>query len=166
MSILRTYRETWIGVGMAIFTSVYFYNTLEIKDLGLTGSVYAATIPQWLSYVMWLLSAALILTDVSKQRKAAASGEREKDTAQKSSVNWLTFILTIAVLVGYVLLISVLGFCPATALFLFGEISILCEPGKHKWALFAIIAIVVSIAAYCAFRLGLNLMLPRGIMPF
>ncbi len=162
MKILRKYRESFIGVGACIFTAFVYYNTGSIENRGMTGAVYSASVPQWICYALWILSLILIITDISKARKNADIEE----TAQKQSINWVTFILTVLAIGIYILVMRRVGFCPSSMVFLFFLTCILSEPHERNYVLFAAISVVVPIAVYCIFRYGLNLMLPRGIMPF
>lgn len=163
MNIVRKYKESFIGIGAGIFTAIVYYNTGFIENRGLTGRLYSATIPQWICYAMWALSLILIITDIWKVRKGKAPGSME-DT--KANINWLTFVLTFIAISVYILLMRPVGFCPSSAAFLFALTCILSEPKERNYVLFAIISVVVSISIYYIFRYGLNLMLPRGIMPF
>lgn len=162
MKLITKYKDTCIGIGMAIFTGFAYLNTLTIRDSGLTGTVNAASFPRWLCYGLWILSALLIIQDIRVQKNKTDEPEKKK----KNDINYTTFILTAVVVTVYILLIRPLGFCPASALFLFAEFCVLSEKKERNYLLFAIVSVVAAVVIYAAFRLGLNLMLPRGIMPF
>lgn len=163
MSIVHKYKESFIGIGAGVFTAFVYYNTGYIENRGLTGRFYSATIPQWICYAMWALSLILIITDIRKVRRREDSGSRE---GTKTNINWLAFIRTFIVISVYILIMRPVGFCPSSSAFLFALTCILSEPKERNYILFAIISVIVSVAIYYIFRYGLNLMLPRGIMPF
>jgi len=163
MKLIRKYKESCIGVGIAIFAVLVYMDSLTIKDMGLTGTVNAASVPQWICVVLWGLSAALIIQDISAQRKRQDNSSEER---KGPAINYLAFFLTAAAISAYIVVMKPLGFCPSSALFLFVEFCILSEREERNYPLFAGIAAVVSVVIYLAFRMGLNLMLPRGIMPF
>ena len=73
-----------------------------------------------------------------------------------------SILLTFAAMILYIILLPILGFMLSTMIYLFGQITILAPKEKRNYLLFAIIAVVFTIIAFVAFRIGLTQMLPRG----
>ena len=87
-------------------------------------------------------------------------GEVEKaDRADNMAV-----ILTFAVIIGYIMVMPMLGFILSTAIYLFLQMLILAPPDKRNVPLFAIVAVGFTAFVFVAFRVGLQQLLPRGVI--
>ena len=73
-------------------------------------------------------------------------------------------VFTFAVIIGYILVLPMMGFCLSTALYLFLQMIILAPAEKCNYVLFAIIALVFTALVFVAFRVGLQQLLPRGFI--
>jgi len=91
-------------------------------------------------------------------RHEEREGDRERFFPQKDSLRRLT--LAISALVGYVLLLEVLGFLVTSFLFMVPLLRFI-EP--QKWKTIVVTAFLTSALSYVLFQVLLNLRLPRGI---
>jgi len=109
----------------------------------------AAQMPMIYSVAVALLSAAMIGDElVLKRRRAIAGGQgRGKETAAAPAEpkRWLAVAAIFALAMGYVALMTTLGYIVATALFMAAALAILRTVG---WR-FALIAGAVLIAVVC-----------------
>ena len=67
----------------------------------------------------------------------------------------------------YAIGLSRLGFCLSTMLYLFLQISLLAPKAKHSkksFLIYAIVAVVFTMAIFLIFRFGLSMLLPRGVI--
>ncbi len=117
----------------------------------------AQIFPTILGILLIVLSAVLIFQGAKKFMK----GEEEKGE-KMSRVDLISIVLTFALMVLYIIILPVCGFMISTMIYLFLQISILAPDGKRNYVLFAIIAVVFTILAFVAFRIGLSQILPRG----
>lgn len=83
-----------------------------------------------------------------------------RDDAPILPVNVAIFTVMV---IAYALLLSPLGFLPASLLFLFGGMRLLYRRGG--WLRSGIIALCALIAIYVIFRLVFQVILPEGIVP-
>lgn len=154
-------RDLILGVVMLLFSGFYLYFARQIKTRPkLTPSYASAQImPTLLGVILAALSVACIVQGVRKM-KEAPSGQETENKADRADV--IAVALTFAVIVGYVLILPVLGFCLATVIFLIAQMVILSPPEKRSIPLFAIVAVVFTAVVFVAFRVGLSQLLPRG----
>ena len=71
---------------------------------------------------------------------------------------------TFALMIIYAIALPVAGFCLSTVLYLFLQISLLAPAKKRNMKLYAIIAVIFTIFVYFTFRVGLSMLLPRGVI--
>ena len=118
---------------------------------------HARIIPTILGILLIVLAVVLIIQGIIKFIKDdGAAGKK------MSKVDMFSILLTFAAMILYIILLPILGFMLATMIYLFGQITILAPKEKRNYLLFAIIAVVFTIIAFVAFRIGLTQMLPRG----
>ena len=118
---------------------------------------HARIIPTILGILLIVLAVVLVIQGIIKFIKD--DGEAGK---KMSKVDMFSILLTFAAMILYIILLPILGFMLATMIYLFGQITILAPKEKRNFLLFAIIAVVFTIIAFVAFRIGLTQMLPRG----
>ena len=76
----------------------------------------------------------------------------------------MAVVLTFAVIIGYILVMPTLGFILSTVLYLFLQMLMLAPADKRNYVLFAIVAVVFTAIVFVAFRVGLQQLLPRGVI--
>ncbi len=118
---------------------------------------HARIIPTLLGILLIVLSVALIVQGILRLRK-----EDETETKKMSKVDMFSILLTFSAMILYIIILPELGFILSTILYLFCQITILAPKEKRNYLLFAIVAVVFTIIAFVAFRIGLTQMLPRG----
>ena len=118
---------------------------------------HARIIPTILGILLIVLAVVLVIQGVIKFIKNEGG-----ETKKMSKVDMFSILLTFAAMILYIILLPILGFMLATMIYLFGQITILAPKEKRNFLLFAIIAVVFTIIAFVAFRIGLTQMLPRG----
>ena len=118
---------------------------------------HARIIPTLLGILLIALAVVLIIHGFLRLKK------EDTETGKKmSKVDMISIALTFAAMILYIILLPILGFMLSTMIYLFGQITILAPKDKRNYLLFAIVAVVFTIIAFVAFRIGLTQMLPRG----
>jgi hypothetical protein len=158
----KKYKDLIFGVVMLLFGGFYLYYTQQIQTRPKLVPSYASAriMPTLLGVLLAGLSVILIIQAVRKLR--TAGGEAQKEKAGKGDL--FSIVLTFAVIIGYMLFMPPLGFCLSTAIFLFLQMLILAPNDKRKYLQFAIIAVVFTAVVFVAFRVGLQMLLPRGVI--
>ena len=138
----------------------YLVLTRQIKTRPKMVPAYANAqiIPTLLGIVLLILSVLLILQGIRKRR--LPDTETQAEAVDKSGL--LSVTLTFLVMVLYLILLPYLGFILSTIIFLFAQFTVLAPKEKRNFLLFAVIAVVFTVIAFIAFRIGLSQLLPRG----
>lgn len=143
-------------LALGIFYTVY---AQQIKTRPkLTPSYAGARVfPTLLSILLIILSVCMILQSIRRLK-----ADDTEETQKMSKVDLFSILLTFAAMVVYIIILPYLGFMISTVIFLFAQITILAPKEKRNYLLFAIVAVVFTIIAFVAFRIGLSQLLPRG----
>ena len=155
----RKCRDLILGVfllALGIFYTVY---AQQIKTRPkLTPSYAGARVfPTLLGILLIILSVCMILQSIRKLKT-----DNPEEAQKMSKVDLFSILLTFAAMVIYIIILPYLGFMISTVIFLFAQITILAPKEKRNYLLFAIVAVVFTIIAFIAFRIGLSQLLPRG----
>ena len=158
----RKYRDLGFGIAALLFSAFYLMNAAQIKTRPkLTPSYASAQImPTLLGVILAVLSIVCIIQGI---RRMKAPDEAE-ETKKKGKGDLMAVVLTFAVIIGYILVMPTLGFILSTILYLFLQMLILAPAEKRNYVLFAIVAVVFTALVFVAFRVGLQQLLPRGII--
>ncbi|MNT52483.1 Tripartite tricarboxylate transporter TctB family protein [compost metagenome] len=117
---------------------------------------------------MLCLLGVLQLLSVRSCSQAVAEyhADGEGDSPQGGS-DIKTVVKTLALIVGYIALLSPIGFPLMTAIYLYLQFIVL-TPLDHRvnHLAYALIALVTSAITYLLFREAFDLMLPSGLLPF
>lgn len=154
-------KDLILGVVMLLFSGFYLYYAQQIKTRPKLTPAYASAqiMPKLLGILLAVLSVLCIIQGIKKVR-TADDGEKKK--ADKGDIMAVT--LTFAVIIGYTLILPTLGFCLSTVIYLFLQMNVLAPKEKRNYVLFAIVAVVFTAFVFVAFRVGLQQLLPRGII--
>lgn len=155
----KRYRDLILGVVMLALSGFYLFFATQIKTRPKLTPSYANAqiIPVMLGILLAILSVICIIQG-AKRAKRLAGQEKEK----VDKVGLTTVTLTFAVIIGYILIMPEVGFILSTIVYLFAQMSILAPDNKRNYLLFAIVAVVFTVAVYFIFRAGLQQLLPRG----
>jgi putative tricarboxylic transport membrane protein len=134
------------------FSSFIALSALKL-GLGTISQPDAGFLPFWTSIFLFTLTLFLLLNTI---RKKLAS------PVHKSITQYRKIIFIIASLLGYSLLLDILGFYVVT--FLFMLILFLIERRKFRVAIMGGIAVIISV--YILFELLLGVNFPKGILSY
>jgi putative tricarboxylic transport membrane protein len=158
----KKHRDLILGVAMLLFSGFYLYYAQQIQTRPKLIPSYASAriMPTLLGILLAFLSVICIIQGLRKLKTAADDAQKTKT----SKGDLLTMVLTFAVIIGYTLIMPPLGFCLSTVIFLFLLMLILAPADKRNYLLFAIVALVFTALVFVAFRIGLQMLLPRGLI--
>ena len=158
-------KDVILGIVMLLFSGAYLFYAQQIKTRPkLTPSYASARImPTLLGVLLMVLSIICIIQGVRKLRKASAEGAAEA-VSESGKGDLIAVVLTFAVIIGYTLILPSLGFCLSTVIYLFLQMNVLAPKDKRSYLLFAIVAVAFTMFVFVAFRVGLQQLLPRGII--
>ena len=153
-------RDLILGVVTLLLGGFYMYFATQIKTRPKLTPSYSSSqvIPRLLGILLIILSVLLIIQGIRKLKLPEAASSK-MDRGDLVSV-----VLTIVCILGYVLLMQPLGFCLATVIYLFCQMIVLAPRDKRNYVLFAVVAVAFTAVVFVAFRLGLNQLLPRGVI--
>ncbi len=126
--------------------------------------------PQFFPRVVSILMGALALIQIFGSTRKTIKDQ--KSGASKAEKNGFVFnlplLLSIALLIGYYLLLKSVGFIPLTIVYLFCQMYLLFPRGALKEKKLLVISICTSVivpfAVYYLFYYGFQIFLPAGIM--
>lgn len=158
----KKYKDLWLGGIMLLFSGFYLIVATQIQTRPKLTPSYASAriVPILLGSLLALLSVLLIIQSVRKLRSGSVKEAGEK----LSRDDMLTVVLTLAVILLYIILMQPLGFCLSSIIYLFLQMVVLAPKEKRNYVKFIIIAVAFTAVVFVAFRIGLQQLLPRGVI--
>lgn len=160
---LKKCKDLILGVVMLLFSGFYLISAQFIKTRPKLTPSYASAqvVPMLLGVLLAIMSVLCIRQGIAKMKAASAEDGQDKPTDKGD----LTAVaLTFAVMIGYTLILAELGFCLSTVIYLVLQFLVLAPKEKRNVPLFILIAVVFTAFVFVAFRIGLQMLLPRGII--
>lgn len=140
--------------------AVIFVASFGVKDFAATG-VGAGFMPR-LAAMLFALLGSVLLLETWRSRRAVGAAKADRRAAPRSG-GLGPVLLSACLMAAYVGLLNVLGFVVASALYVFCQTLILAKRAPRRYVLFAVIAVVTSVAAYNLFVRAFQVMLPTGV---
>ena len=156
-------KDLILGIVMLLFSGFYLFYAQQIKTRPkLTPSYASARImPTLLGVLLAVLSVFCIIQGI-RQMRAPEMQDAKAKKLDRGDV--MAVVFTFAVIIGYILIMPILGFILSTVIYLFLQMLILAPAEKRNYVLFAIVAVVFTAIVFVAFRIGLQQLLPRGVI--
>lgn len=154
-------RDTWIGVVMLVVAAVYWLEASKIRVSPLDDGIGAAGLPKALAYVLGALAIILIVRSIvgSVMFEAPAEKAEPEISAAESWRPHLRAMGMLALGVGYLLLVSWLGYTITVALLLLCVSLYIGAPLNTRTLL---VAGIGGIVYYLLFVQFLGIPLPDG----
>ncbi len=166
-SFLHRYKELLLGVGMMALALFYLYQSTFIK-IRSSVSVSAKLIPEILGGLVVVLAAAQIWAGIAHlnkiRRESAKNGTPSVLFTKEEKGDSFPIALTFVLILGYAVVFEWLGFIVSSALCMFLQMMLMAPKEKKNPKIFAMVSVVSAVVIYIAFRVGLNLSLPRGLL--
>lgn len=153
-------REYLLGMVILVAGIIYMVLTSQLKVPERPGvHVDATFVPYVLSSIMCILGVLQLRNAKNFQPKSVAG--------HGDDVDYGTVGKTIGLVVGYVALMSYIGFPLMTVLYLVAQFTVLTPHNKKvNYVLYWVIAIISSAFIYLTFRYAFDMMLPVGLFDF
>lgn len=151
-----------ISVGM--FTATFSFKALTVSKVG------PDFMPKIIACLIALVSIAIIVSAFNKlkEKKSLEIQTVEEETSvtveESEEITYLPVILSLALMVGYLILMPYVGFLIMTAVYLFFQMYVLSDKSNKRLVLFIVVSIVSSAVTYFIFRSIFYVMLPSGIL--
>ena len=153
-------------VSVAMFVATFSFEALTVSKVG------PDFMPKIIASMMLIFSIIIIANGLKKakirnENTDAYQKIKEEDmesVTQGEKKNLLTVMTTLGLMIGYFVLIPILGFLLMTALYLFLQMLLLSHKSNRKIWFFAILSIATSALIYYVFRSVFYVMLPTGII--
>lgn len=160
----KKWKDLILGVLMMLLSVFYLYYAEHIKTRPKMIPSYSSAriVPSLLGILLAALSVILVISAIKKLRAPYHDDAKANTKMQRDDL--ISVTLTIAVIIAYTVLLRPLGFCLATVLYLFVQMIVLAPKAKRNYLLFAIVSILFTALVFVAFRMGLQQMLPRGVI--
>jgi len=155
-------RDTWVGLVMLLVAAVYWHEADKIPISPLDGTVGAAGLPKTLAYALGVLALIMIVRSVIGEAlggKASAAPNGARGSLSDAMRPHLRTIGMLALGVGYLLLVSWLGYAIAIACLLLAVSLYVGAAISLRTVLFAMIGGVVCHLLFVEF---LGIPLPAG----
>lgn len=165
------YQDVLSGVFLLIVSVIMFVATFSFEALTVS-KVGPDFMPKIIASIMMIFSIIIIFNgwkkvNVQNENTVPNQSIKEKDTksvSKEKKYSFLPVIITLGLMIGYFILIPILGFLIMTALYLFLQMLVLSHKSNRKIWLFVIISIATSALVYFIFRSVFYVMLPTGII--
>ena len=166
-SFFERYSELLLGAGMLAFAAFYLYHATLIRER-VAVSVSAKLIPEILGGMVVILGLVQLAAGVRRLAEIRRANEKNGLTpvfmSDEDKQHLLPVFFTFILIVGYALVYEEIGFIISSTLCMFLQMLLLAPKAKTRPALFAVISLASAVITYIAFRKGLNLSLPRGLL--
>lgn len=152
-----------IFVCILVLAGVYFWATSQIPTLEIGDPLGPKAFPRLLG-VGLLISAAMLLAEMIKERKSAPTESGVTTQAQAPEASTYKIVAGAVVATGiYFALFEPLGYAISTSLFLLAMTAFF-----HKGHMLTnvLTSVLYGFVSYYAFTAWLGVNLPRGVLPF
>lgn len=162
----KKYPDIILGAAMLVFSGFYLSVATNIKTRPKLTPSYASAqiVPILLGVLLAILSVICIIEGVYKMKKYGTTMTNVKPDQKQIMGDTFAVIATFALMILYAIALPRAGFCLSTMIYLFLQISLLAPKAKRNMKLYAVIAIVFTMLIFFIFRLGLTMLLPRGVI--
>jgi putative tricarboxylic transport membrane protein len=152
-----------IFVCILLLAGVYFWATAQIPSLEIGDPLGPKAFPRLLG-VGLLITAAMLLGEMIRERKAAKAGEPVASAEAEDDGNPRVVAITVVATAIYFLLFEPLGYVITTAAYLLVMTHIFYKKGRCL--VNTLTSVVYGLGSYLAFTKLLGVNLPAGILPF
>lgn len=166
-TFFHRYKEIILGVLMLALAVFYLYHSTFIRTRS-TVSVSAKLIPEILGGIVVVLGicqiAAGVKTLLAIRRRDSETGTPAAFISSLELRDAVPVVLTFVVILLYAWSYEWLGFIISSTVCMFLQMWILTPKGRFRPGMFLAISLGVAVVVYIAFRQGLSLSLPAGLL--
>lgn len=158
----RSIMDIVAGIFLIVCAVIIYFDSANIKLIALT-ALDASFFPRFLAVITIALSIIMILRAAANLKRSAKQ-ERPQLQFFATVQELLPALTTLGLLGGYVFLIEPVGFLLTTPFYIFGQACVLAPKGERKPLMFAALGVLATIAIYCVFKFGFQLLVPMGLV--
>lgn len=157
------------GFFLLIVSVIIFITSFTFEALTTT-LVGPAFMPQIISIIMAIFSIIITVSGFKKSKMAKAEPTHEESVNQEEELivtekrSYKPVLITLALMIGYLVLMPYIGFLIMTAVYMFVQMLILSHVTNRKIWLFILVSVITSATIYYLFRNVFYVMLPTGII--
>jgi len=145
-----------IGLAVSLFLLPLSFGLPKLPIVPIGPGFY----PTLVLVFMGVTSVALIVQDILAQRRAAP---RDRPTPEQAKRAYGLVLAAFIIVIGYIVLLPLLGFRISTAIFVAVFQAALERPTTlRQWAIQLAIAVAAAALTYLVFERYLSVLLPRG----
>lgn len=165
--MVAKYEDVFSGAFLLVVSVIMFITSFSFEALT-TSLVGPAFMPQIIAIVMAIFSVIITVSGFKKSKSATeqinAPEELEEELIVTEKKSYKPVLISLALMIGYVALLSYVGFLIMTVVYIFLQMLLLSHVTHRKIWLFLLISIVTSATIYYLFRNVFYVMLPTGII--
>jgi putative tricarboxylic transport membrane protein len=155
--------ELALAVGVIVLGAIVLWETRDIRITPMNSRIGPRVIPYVVGAGLVIVGIWLVIDILLGHRaKPGGGGEDSEDADPTLPTDWITIGFIAAALVAYLILIERAGFIIASAVLFFGAAF---GMGSRRVIRDGVVAIVMSVAVFLLFTRGLDLRLPKGVLP-
>ena len=158
------------GIFLFMLGAIVYLSSMGIKRKPGVSVIGSDVFPKVAAVLLVILGVSLAgkslqAAFIEKKRKSEVEISMNPSSVNNEGYvpNWKAAVASIFALLGYLILLDILGFLIMTFLYLFIQILILTKKRKGQYLKFAVISIVADLCIYAIFIFGLSVFLPNGI---
>ncbi|MFD2924893.1 tripartite tricarboxylate transporter TctB family protein [Halobacillus naozhouensis] len=151
----KIHQDVFVGGAIVAICVVFYINSLDLAD-------QAASYPRGVLAIFALFAVIIIINGLKKTKQERSGQEVEYDDEEEDlSMKLLESpLVVLGIVIVYGVLVSLIGFFPATVLFMSG---FLLYRGVKDWKSYLYTVVGINLFIYLLFVMQLNVQLPRGI---
>ncbi len=165
--MVAKYEDVFSGAFLLVVSVIMFITSFSFEALT-TSLVGPAFMPQIIAIVMAIFSVIITVSGFKKSKSATEQindpEELEEELIVTEKKSYKPVLISLALMIGYVALLSYVGFLIMTVVYIFLQMLLLSHVTHRKIWLFLLISIVTSATIYYLFRNVFYVMLPTGII--
>ena len=145
-----------VAAGVTVLGALILWGSFYLPTAGGYAQVGPGMVPRGVGIVIVLLGALLL-------REAFTGGFRgvDEEAEARLPIHWVSFAWVSGGIVAYGLLIEHLGFIFSSVILF---VMVARGFGSRRWALNAVVGLVLASAVFAIFNYGLGLTLPAGVL--
>ncbi|TWT06519.1 tripartite tricarboxylate transporter TctB family protein [Planococcus sp. CPCC 101016] len=170
--MVAKHEDVFSGAFLLVVSVIIFITSFSFEALT-TSLVGPAFMPQIIAIIMAIFSVIITVSGFKKSKsateKTTTPEEVKEEELQEELIvtekkSYKPVLISLALMIGYVALLSYVGFLIMTIVYIFLQMLLLSHITHRKVWLFLLISVVTSAAIYYLFRNVFYVMLPTGII--
>ena len=160
MKAFKRFKDVIAGAVLLLISAIYFSGSFFKTSLIMKAKYGPGFMPKIYAVLLACLSIALIISGW----KTAKTNTAKEETEEADVKSLIAVVLTIVFLAVYLILIEIIGFLAASAVYLFAQAWLLAK--KKNYLVLTLFSVITALLIYLLFVKVLGLTLPTGILKY